>query len=138
MSIPLPPPQPDLIAGPYTDELAGTEIEYRYSSGRHYRMEFDSGTLAFDHLNGPAEGVRVGPLPYRARRLRDGQYLVCWTLKEPGVHVTLVVDFAHDRIDVSAMMPPNRWEFFDAGELLNVTRPQPSRAATADGRAARA
>ncbi|MFC9295001.1 MoaF N-terminal domain-containing protein [Streptomyces sp. NPDC057011] len=136
MSIPLPPPQPDLISGPSTNELAGIEMEYRYSSGRHYRMEFDAESLSFDHLNGPAEGVRVGPIPYRARALRDGQFLVSWTLKELKVHVTLVVDFTEDRIVVSGMMPPNQWEFADTGQLLSVTRSAVARAA--GGRAGRA
>ncbi|EST18935.1 hypothetical protein M878_44270 [Streptomyces roseochromogenus subsp. oscitans DS 12.976] len=102
-------------------------MDYAYSSGRRYRMTFDVGTLSFDHLNGPARGVRVGPVPYRARALRDGQFLVCWTLKQPSlVHVTLIVDFARGQIHVSGMMPPNQWEFFDIGELRRVTHTDPA------------
>jgi len=73
-----PAPQPDKIGGPSTTELEGTVIEYRYSTGNHYRMEFAAESLSFDHLF-PA-GPAVGPLPYRARKLRDVLFLVCWIL----------------------------------------------------------
>ena len=117
---PMPPPQLDQIGGPSTAELAGTVMEYRYSAGRHYRMEFTADTLTFHQLSEP--GVHtVGPLSYRARKLREGLFLVCWILK-PGIHVALVVDFTERRIHVTAMMPPNQWEFFDIGEILHVLR----------------
>jgi len=44
---------------------------------------------------------------------------VTWTVK-PGIHVTLLLDLTERVIHVSAMMPPNQWEFFDIGRLLSV------------------
>ena len=111
-------PLPDLVGGPSTTELAGTVLEYRYSTGNHYRMEFAEEGLGFQMLNDPA-GVPIGPLAYRARRLRAGLFLVCWIIK-PAVHVALVIDFAQRRVHVTAMMPPNQWEFFDIGEILTA------------------
>lgn len=129
--ISFPAPQPDKISGPSTTELAGTVVEYRYSTGNHYRMEFDAESLSFDHLV-PA-GPTIGPLPYRARRLRDDLFLVCWIIK-PGVHVALIMDFASRQIHVTAMMPPNQWEFFDIAEVLYV-RPDPVKLTCGHGEA---
>jgi pyridoxine 5'-phosphate synthase PdxJ len=42
-------------------------------------------------------------------------------VKQAGIHVSLVIDLTQSRMDVSAMMPPNRWEFFDTGEITSVT-----------------
>lgn len=116
-----PPPQPDRIGGPSTTALAGTVLEYRYSTGNRYVMRFAEETLSFDHV--VPEGPTIGPLPYRARELRAELYLVTWIIK-PGVHVSLVVDFASGQVHVSAMMPPNQWEFFDVAELLSAHRPE--------------
>lgn len=121
--IQFPAPQSDKIGGPSTTELEGVVVEYRYSTGNHYRMEFAAETLTFDHVF-PA-GPTIGPLPYRGRTLRDDQFLVSWIIK-PGVHVALVVDFASRQIHVAAMMPPNQWEFSDVAELISVRRPGPT------------
>ncbi|MFG2525989.1 MoaF N-terminal domain-containing protein [Streptomyces sp. NPDC048527] len=118
-TVPLPSPQPDRIGGPSTTELAGVVMEYRYSTGNHYRMEFAADRLTFHLLSDPAGHTRT--LPYRARKLHDDLFLVCWIVK-PGIHVALVVDFTRDRIHVTGMMPPNQWEFFDIGDILDVRR----------------
>jgi|SRR5882757_6649288 len=124
-NIPLPPPQDDKIGGPSTQELAGTVIEYKYSTGNHYRMEFAADTLTFHLLSGSSDPHTV-TLPYRARELREGQFLVCWTVK-PGIHVALITDFTQRQIHVTAMMPPNQWEFFDLGDIVQVERPDAAR-----------
>jgi MoaF N-terminal domain len=120
-TLPLPPAaQPDKIGGPSTRELDGTVIEYRYTTGHHYRMNFAAAGITFTQLDIPG-GHTVGPIPYRARQLREDFFLVSWIIK-PGIHVSLILDFEQLRIHVSAMMPPNQWEFFDIGELLHVDR----------------
>ncbi|MEV6836325.1 MoaF N-terminal domain-containing protein [Streptomyces sp. NPDC051133] len=117
-----PLPQDDKIGGPATTELAGTLIEYTYSTGNRYRMEFGPDTLTFHLLEGSAPPHTV-TLPYRARLVRPGLYLVTWTVK-PGIHVTLLVDLTERVVHVSAMMPPNQWEFFDIGHLTEVRQPE--------------
>ncbi|ANP53149.1 hypothetical protein J2Z21_006838 [Streptomyces griseochromogenes] len=119
-----PPPQNDKIGGPSTTELAGTVIEYTYSTGNRYRMEFDPQTLTFHLLEGSAPPHTV-TLPYRARLIRCELYLVTWIVK-PGIHVTLLVDLAERLVHVSAMMPPNQWEFFDLGHISVVQLPEES------------
>ena len=113
-----PPPQEDKIGGPSTTELRDTCVEYAYSTGNRYRMEFGADTLTFHLVEGSAPPHTV-TLPYRARLIRPGLYLVTWTVK-PGIHVTLLLDLTERVIHVSAMMPPNQWEFFDIGRLLSV------------------
>ncbi|WP_406236893.1 MoaF-related domain-containing protein [Nocardia sp. NBC_01009] len=111
---------PDLIGGPSTTELAGTVIEYRYTTGNHYRMTFTADNLGFVLLSDPNRHA-VDAIAYRARKLREDFYLVCWTLK-PGIHVALLLDFEQRQVHVTAMMPPNQWEFFDIGEILQAER----------------
>ena len=76
----------DKITGPFSDDLAGRTVEYRYSTGNHYRMAFGSGQLTFLHLNAPEPHDPV-PLAYVARQLRPGQYLVHWAVKPANIHV---------------------------------------------------
>lgn len=122
MTVEIPPlePQEDFIGGISSSALFGAVIEYRYSRGTRYRLSFDTDHhVRFDELSA-VDGPRTPTLPCRVRALRDGQYLVHWIVKPAGIHVSLVIDLAESRIDVSAMMPPNRWEFFDTGEITRV------------------
>ncbi len=115
---------PDKIGGPTTDALDGLALEYRYSTGNHYRLSFGPAGVWF-HLLGDVDEFPRGPLPYRARELRDRMYLVSWIVR-PGIHVALVVDLDQSKIHVSAMMPPTQWEFFDIGEILAVEQADPA------------
>jgi hypothetical protein len=120
MTIEIPPlePEDDFIGGTSSSALLGAVIEYRYSRGTEYRLSFDdSFQVRFDELS--AAGLRA-PTPVlscRVRELRAGQYLVHWIVKPASIHVSLIIDLDQWRIDSSAMMPPNRWEFFDTGEI---------------------
>ena len=109
---------PDEIGGEQSSALDGTQVQYRYSTGASYRLTFADGGVVFQQLGGGAPPI--GPLPYRARQLREEQVLVHWIVKPASIHVSLVIDFARQRIDAAAMMPPNRWEYFDTGVLEPV------------------
>ena len=108
----------DKIAGPFSDDLVGRTIEYRYSTGNHYRLAFDAKQLTFVHLNAPEPHEPV-PLGYVARQLRPAQYLVHWAVKPASIHVALVVDLEAGTVHVSALMPGG-WEFFDSARIVNV------------------
>jgi hypothetical protein len=112
-------PADDRIGGEFTDELAGTQIEYRYSTGNHYRLTFGAGSVTFEPLSGPDDS------PYtldsvRTRKLRDQLFMVGW-LVLPLYHVTLILDFERQEVHVSAMMQ-GAWEFFDVAEIIEVNR----------------
>ncbi len=108
----------DKIAGPFSDDLVGRTIEYRYSIGNHYRLAFGAEQLTFVHLNAPEPHEPV-PLRYVARQLRPGQSLVHWAVKPASIHVALVVDLEAGTVHVSALMPGG-WEFFDSARIVNV------------------
>ncbi len=126
MTIEIPPlePQNDFVGGTSSSSLLGAVIEYEYSKGTHYRLTFDdSYHVRFDELSAPTGGPPTPTLACRIRALRTDQYLVHWIVKPAGIHVSLVIDLGKSRIDVAAMMPPNRWEFFDTGTILRVQLP---------------
>lgn len=114
----IPPEAPDQIGGEFTTELAGTTLEYQYSTGDRYRAQFGEHELQLTPLHGDGHGTF--PIAYRARRLRDGLYLVGWAAKPIGLHVTLAIDLAQRTINVSALMPGPS-EFFDTGSIHELT-----------------
>ncbi len=115
----------DKIAGPFSDDLAGRILEYRYSTGNRYRLAFGTAQLTFVHLNAPQPHEPV-PLGYVARQLRNAQYLVHWAVKSASIHVALVVDFEAGTVHVSALMPGG-WEFFDSARIVNITSAESNR-----------
>lgn len=122
-------PHDDFIEeSPLSTALHGLAIEYRYSNGRHYRLTFtDDFEVEFEYLNqlemeGEVLAVNVPPIAYRARDIRPGLTQLHWILKEANIHVSITVDFDARRMYVAAMMPPNKWEFWDSADILSVER----------------
>jgi len=62
------------------------------------------------------EGFTIGALRYRARELRERQYLVHWLLPGRVGAVALVFDLEHKRVDAAALMP-GQFELFDRATL---------------------
>ncbi len=120
----------DKMAGPFSDDLAGRILEYRYSTGNHYRLAFGARQLTFVHLNAPQPHEPV-PLGYVARQLRPAQYLVHWAVKSASIHVALVVDFEAGTVSVSALMPGG-WEFFDIARVVTITSAESNNAVSVD------
>lgn len=111
---------------PLSTALNGLTIEYRYSSGRHYRLRFtEDYHVGFDFLNQlEMEGVETPTgdivLSFRARDLRPGLTQLHWLVKDASIHVSITFDFDAKRLYVGAMMPPNKWEFWDSAEILSI------------------
>jgi hypothetical protein len=120
------PAEADYIGGDLTDELHGAVIEYTYTKGNHYRLTFDHDNhVTFAFLNAPGREPGAPPfvapsLVYRARKIRDGQVFVHWIVQESAIHVSLIIDLTEKRVHAGAMMPPNRWEFFDTATLQGI------------------
>jgi hypothetical protein len=109
------------MAEPPSPALHNLVLDYEYSIGNSYRLSFDDNFgVTFQMLNDGSEPR--GPLPYLARELREGQYLVHWHVRQYGIHVALVVDLAEKKISVAALMPPGSWEFFDQAVDVRVSR----------------
>ena len=120
----------DKITGPFSDDLAGRTVEYRYSTGNHYRMAFGPRQLTFLQLNAPDPHAPV-PLAYLARELRPGQYLVHWAVKPANIHVALVFDLDAGTVHVSALMPGG-WEFFDSARIVSIISTESDKVNSAD------
>ncbi|KAJ5390460.1 uncharacterized protein N7496_001528 [Penicillium cataractarum] len=102
---------PDKIGHDGCKDLAGHTFEYTYSSGVHYRISFDEEKAYFS-LPWRIDGLTYGGLSYRARQLRDNQYLVHWLIPGRVGAVALVFDLTHKRVDAAALMP-GKFELFD-------------------------
>lgn len=121
-------PEPDQVSGPDTDIMHGLVLDYTYSGGRHYQLSFDHDhrvTFAMPDVPRPAglpEYAKPPLLSYRARELKPGLVLVHWIVKPAAIHVALTIDLDEKKLHVGAMMPPNRWEFFDTAVIDTITR----------------
>ena len=121
-------PEPDQVDDPRTEIMYGLVLDYTYSGGRHYQLSFDHDhhvTFAMPDVPRPEglpEGAKPPLLAYRARELKPGLVLVHWIVKQAAIHVALTIDLQGMRLHVGAMMPPNRWEFFDTAVITKVTR----------------
>jgi hypothetical protein len=118
------PPPADVVAGADNSIMHGKTLEYRYTSGREYRLTFTSEQVTFEMLDSPAykpEYAIPVSLPYYARTLRENQVLVHWMVPGRIGHVALVIDFAEQKIYASALMP-FKMEMFDVAEISKVTQ----------------
>lgn len=116
------PPPADLVAHVDNSIMDGLVLEYRYTTGREYRLTFTAEDVTFQMLAAPVykpEYAVPVALPYYARKLREHQVLVHWMVPGRVGHVALVVDFAERKIYVSALMP-FKAEFFDEADIFMV------------------
>jgi hypothetical protein len=118
---------PDEIGGPSTKELKGLHLLYQYTSGREYQLDFDADTVTFlmhhDPHGVPGQVFTPGTLPYRARKLRDGLYLVHWLNRSPdmgNIHVALIIDLKQKLMHCSALMPGG-FELFDQAHFISMS-----------------
>jgi hypothetical protein len=118
------PPPADVVAGADNSIMHGKTLEYRYTSGREYRLTFTSEQVTFEMLDSPAykpEYATPVSLPYFARPLRENQVLVHWMVPGRVGHVALVIDFAERKIYASALMP-FKMEMFDVADISKMTQ----------------
>jgi hypothetical protein len=118
---------PDEIGGPSTKELKGLHLLYQYTSGREYQLDFDADTVTFlmhhDPHGTPGQVFTPGTMHYRARKLRDGLYLVHWLNRSPtmgNIHVALVIDLKQRLMHCSALMPGG-FELFDMAHFESMS-----------------
>ena len=125
-------PEPDNVTGPDSDIMHGLVLDYTYSAGRHYRLSFDHDhhvTFTMPDVPRPAglpADAKPPLLKYRARELKPGLVLVHWIVKQAAIHVALTIDLDENKLHAAAMMPPNRWEFFDTAVIHTIPRDEPA------------
>ncbi len=102
------------------DDLVGFVADYVYPNGLHYVLSVERDKLDFfspwpgEERAGPPEvpqspaGVNApdvtGGVDYRARKIREGLYMVHWIVNWE-IHVTLLLDFERNRTICGALMP---------------------------------
>jgi hypothetical protein len=118
-AVPMMPP--DEIVGPFTQDLAGLSLTYRYSEGGDYYITYGTDTVTFRLPLPNGETTPPITVPYVARALRASMYMVHWVNPERTVHVTQVVDLPQMEVNVSALMP-GQWQLFDVGRISEMSR----------------
>ncbi|KAL3460194.1 hypothetical protein BJX64DRAFT_290516 [Aspergillus heterothallicus] len=110
------PHAPDKIRDePPCTALVGLTFDYHYPSGLHYRISFDD-KKAYFKLPEKVQDLNYAGIPYRARELRENQYLVHWLIPGRVGAVALIFDLEHMRVDAAALMP-GKFELFDRAEF---------------------
>ena len=111
----------DEIGGPSTTELAGLTLQYKYTTGREYRIWFTEDEITFLMVNAVEPDAKPKSLPYRARKLGDEMYLVHWLVPGRVGHISLVADLKNKKMHVAGLMP-GKIEFFDIADIHTIER----------------
>lgn len=91
-------------------KVAGKTFSYDYPSGPTYRISFDETHVYFKTPALP--DYPCVALKYRAKELREDQYLITWFGPGRIAYVGLVLDVREQRVD-SAVCMPGSYEIFD-------------------------
>lgn len=110
---------PDQLVGPFTHVLAGLSLTYRYTDGGDYFITYGEDTVTFRLPLPNGEHTPPITVPYVARKLRGGLYMIHWVNPERTVHVTQVLDLAKREVNVAALMP-EQWQLFDVGHISEI------------------
>ena len=81
--------------------LDGTTMQYTYAEMGTVRTSYDGGLISFEWLAGPLKGQSGNDFVYRAREVRDSQFLVSWHEPELPGFVTLLIDFGTHQVHSS-------------------------------------
>lgn len=105
--------------GELTQELDGTTLSYQYEGGRRYDVRFGAGTVAWHRLDVQREPVTG--VPYVARRIEDGVYLVNWHRPEHTEYITILFDFNRRVMHTSALLE-GKDRHFESGRIVALER----------------
>jgi len=100
--------------------LAGTELVYRFPLGRTYRARYTEEAVHFTLLEPVQAEPPSATLAYRARRIRDGLFLVAW-VGEPRFHTTLLIDLPGRVLHASALRD-GQHAFFETARIVKIGR----------------
>jgi hypothetical protein len=106
--------------GGLTRELDGTTLSYQYEGGRRYDIRFDNATIAWQRLDLPGREPVEG-VPYVARRIEEGVYLVNWHRPEHTEYITILFDFNRRLMYTSGLLE-GRDRHFEAGKITSLER----------------
>ncbi|MEY2853795.1 MAG: hypothetical protein RL030_927 [Pseudomonadota bacterium] len=105
--------------GELTRELAGTKLTYQYEGGRRYDVSFTADTISWHRLDVARDPV--ADVPYVARRIEPGVFLVNWHRPEHTEYITILFDF-NKRLMYTSGLLEGRDRHFEAGKITSLER----------------
>ena len=108
------------VTGELSKDLAGTSLTYHYDSGRKYKVRFTADTMAYLRFDVPDRDWVEG-VPYIARKLDNGVYLINWHRPERVEYVTIVYDFNKRLMYTSALLE-GKERHFDSARIVELDR----------------
>ena len=100
--------------------LSGLTLVYRFPIGRLYRASYGDETVEFALLEPRQPEAPCATLPYRARTIRPGLYLVVWE-GDPRFHSTFLVDLERRELHASSLRG-NDQSFFGTAAIEEIRR----------------
>ncbi|MFL0357565.1 MoaF-related domain-containing protein [Erythrobacter sp. GH1-10] len=79
-----------------TKALDGKRLNYTYAGMGTVTVQFNSGKLSFEWIEGPHKGQSGEGFDYRARQVGEGQFFVNWHEPETRGFVTLYLDLKNN------------------------------------------
>jgi len=107
-----------------TMALDGTGLEYTYDDGGTLKVAFHGGLIDYRWISGVFEGTTVKDLPYQAREIVDGVYLVNFHVTSENNFGTLVIDLKGQAVMSSALVDYKSDEpitLFDFAKINKIT-----------------
>jgi len=101
-------------------DLDGKTIAWEYSGGRHYEIRFEGGELTYHRTNGEVAREWRSMVPYSARRVGEGEYLVGWHEVDLSNHVTLLFHLGENKIYSSALLGDYDLIHFQEGKITSI------------------
>jgi hypothetical protein len=114
-------PAQDEIGEGLSSDLDGKTIAWEYSGGRHYEIRFGDGQLTYHRTNGEAAREWRSTVPYSAREVGEGEYLVGWHEIDLSNHVTLLFHLDQNKIYSSALLGDYDLIHFQEGRITKVS-----------------
>ena len=99
---------------PLTRKLNGTDITYKYTSGRSYNVKFEEVGVSYRYLTGSKPDKWWGPFPYQAFEVEDKVFLASWFEEGYGDYVTLLINFNNNLLYGSAILSGKTVHFHGA------------------------
>ncbi len=106
---------------PLTQDLNGTTITYRYTSGRSYNVKFEKQGISYRYLTGSKPKKWWGPFPYKAYKVTQYNYLAAWHEKNYGDYVTLLINVKTKLLYGSAILSGKETHFHGA-KISQITQ----------------
>lgn len=106
--------------------LDGKTIAWQYEGGRDYEIRFEDGMLTYHRTNGDVAREWRSMVPYMAREIREGEYLVGWHEKDISNYVTLLFRLDIKKVYSSAILDDYDLIHFQEAKITGIRDSTPA------------